>query len=96
MTPPKLNLSLYLVTNSALLPPGTTLSSHVRASIAGGVTIVQLREKTLPTAQFIQLGKEIHKVTKELNVPLLINDRVDVALAVGCEGVHVGWDDIGI
>ncbi|KAH0610207.1 uncharacterized protein H6S33_011734 [Morchella sextelata] len=94
MAPPSPDLTLYLVTDSSLLPPGTTLPEHVRASIKGGVTIVQLREKKLSTAAFISLGKQVHAVTKELGVPLLINDRVDVALAVGCEGVHVGWDDM--
>lgn len=95
MAPPNPDLTLYLVTDSSLLPPGATLPEHVRASIKGGVTIVQLREKKLSTAAFISLGKQVHAVTKELGVPLLINDRVDVALAVGCEGVHVGWDDMG-
>jgi thiamine-phosphate diphosphorylase len=93
MSKPPFDLSLYLVTDSSLLPPGRTLVSHVEEAIRGGVTIVQLREKTLATAKFIELGLELHKVTREYNVPLLINDRVDVALAVGCEGVHIGWDD---
>jgi len=93
MSKPPFDLSLYLVTDSGLLPPGRTLVSHVEEAIRGGVTIVQLREKTLATAKFIELGLELHKVTREYNVPLLINDRVDVALAVGCEGVHIGWND---
>ncbi|KAF3925167.1 hypothetical protein ABW20_dc0102038 [Dactylellina cionopaga] len=93
-TPPKLDFSLYLVTNSSLLPPGASLESHVESAIKGGVTIVQLREKTLDTAPFITLGKRIHAVTKKYSIPLLINDRVDVALAVGCEGAHIGWDDM--
>lgn len=96
MSPPKLDLTLYLVTDSSLLPPNTTLVDHVRASIKGGVTIVQLREKKLHTAALVKLGKEIHAVTKELGVPLLINDYVDVAIAVGCEGVHLGWEDMGM
>lgn len=95
MAPPKPDLTLYLVTDSSLLPPGAALADHVRAAIKGGATIVQLREKRLGTADFIALGKRVHAVTKALGVPLLINDRVDVAMAVGCEGVHVGWDDIG-
>lgn len=95
MAPPYPHLKLYLVTDSSLLPPGTTLPDHVRACINGGATMVQLREKTLATAEFIALGREVHEVTKELEVPLLINDRVDVALAIGCEGVHIGWDDMG-
>ncbi|KAK6511284.1 hypothetical protein TWF481_000205 [Arthrobotrys musiformis] len=91
---PKLDLTLYLVTSSSLLPPGATLESHIEAAIKGGVTIVQLREKNLDTAPFIALGKRVHSITKKYGVPLLINDRVDVALAVGCEGAHIGWDDM--
>lgn len=96
MAPLELDLTLYLVTDSSLLPPNATLTDHVRASIKGGATIVQLREKKLQTAAFIKLGKEIHAITRELGVPLLINDRVDVAMAVGCEGVHIGWEDMGM
>ncbi|KAK6524708.1 hypothetical protein TWF281_011608 [Arthrobotrys megalospora] len=91
---PKLDLTLYLVTSSSLLPPNATLESHIESAIKGGVTIVQLREKNLDTAPFIALGKRIHSITKKYGVPLLINDRVDVALAVGCEGAHIGWDDM--
>ncbi|RPB25903.1 HK-domain-containing protein [Terfezia boudieri ATCC MYA-4762] len=89
-----LDLSLYLVTSSDLLPSNTTLAKHVEAAIKGGVSIVQLREKNLDTGAFIRLAKEVHGVTKKHSVPLLINDRVDVALAVGCEGVHVGQSDL--
>jgi thiamine-phosphate diphosphorylase/hydroxyethylthiazole kinase len=93
MSKPPFDLSLYLVTDSGLVPPGRILVSHVEEPNRGGVLIVQLREKKLATAKFIGLGLELHKVAREYNVPLLINDRVDAALAVGCEGVHIGWDD---
>jgi thiamine-phosphate diphosphorylase/hydroxyethylthiazole kinase len=93
MPKPSLDLTLYLVTNSELLPAGRTLVQHVEEAIRGGVTIVQLREKTMATRAFISLGRELHKVTQKYGVPLLINDRIDVALAVGCEGVHIGWED---
>lgn len=59
------------------------------------MTIVQYRRKTGDTAELIREAKELHKITKANNVPLLINDRVDVAITVGCEGVHIGQDDIG-
>ncbi|EWC47164.1 hypothetical protein DRE_03533 [Drechslerella stenobrocha 248] len=91
---PPIDLSLYLVTSSSLLPPGRTLEATVEAAIKGGVTVVQLREKALDTRPFIDLARRIHAITKSYDVPLLINDRVDVALAVGCEGVHIGWDDM--
>ncbi|KAJ6263701.1 hypothetical protein Dda_2270 [Drechslerella dactyloides] len=95
-TAPPLDLSLYLVTSSSLLPAGRSLEDTVEAAIKGGVTVVQLREKTLDTRPFVDLAKRIHAITRPLGVPLLINDRVDVALAAGCEGVHIGWDDIDI
>lgn len=60
-----------------------------------GVTVVQLRDKTSETSELVKTAKELHKVTKAGGVPLLINDRVDVALAAGVEGVHIGQDDLG-
>jgi len=59
------------------------------------VSIVQYRDKTSDTGHLISTAKKLHAITKPHGVPLLINDRVDVALAVGCEGVHIGQDDIG-
>lgn len=61
-----------------------------------GVTIVQLRDKTNDTGELIRIAKLLHAVTKPKGIPLLINDRVDVALAAGVEGVHIGQDDIGM
>jgi thiamine-phosphate diphosphorylase/hydroxyethylthiazole kinase len=61
-----------------------------------GVTIVQYRDKTSDTAELVQVAKELHKITKPAGVPLLINDRVDVALTAGVEGVHVGQDDLDL
>ena len=60
------------------------------------MTIVQYRDKTSETADLIWVAKALHEVTQKHNVPLLINDRVDVALAVGAEGVHIGQDDMGV
>ena len=65
-------------------------------SRATGVSIVQYRDKTSDTAELVQVAKELHKVTKAAGVPLVINDRVDVALAAGVEGVHVGQDDLDL
>jgi thiamine-phosphate diphosphorylase / hydroxyethylthiazole kinase len=92
----QVDYSLYLVTDSSLLPPGRSLLEQVEQAIIGGTTIVQLREKTLATAKFIELGRQLHQLTRRYGVPLLINDRLDVALAVGCEGLHIGWDDCGM
>lgn len=61
-----------------------------------GVTIVQLRDKTSETAELIRIAKALHAITKPQGIPLIINDRIDVALAVGAEGVHIGQDDMGM
>ncbi|KAJ3327730.1 hypothetical protein HDU76_011235 [Blyttiomyces sp. JEL0837] len=87
-------LSVYLVTDSRLLPPGVTLAESVAKAIEGGVSIVQLREKSLDTAGFVKLARELQQICKKANVPFLINDRVDVALAIDADGVHIGQDDM--
>lgn len=61
-----------------------------------GVTVVQYRDKTSDTAELVQIAQELHKITKPAGIPLLINDRADVALAAGVEGVHVGQDDLDL
>lgn len=63
-------------------------------AVKGGVTVVQLREKEASTGEFIELARRIMKLLKPLNIPLIINDRVDVALAVDADGVHIGQSDI--
>lgn len=91
---PALDVSLYVVTGAEQVPAGRTLEQQVEAALAAGATAVQLREKTLTTGAFVERGRALHARTRAHGVPLLINDRVDVALAVGCEGVHLGADDI--
>ncbi|KAH0362333.1 Hydroxyethylthiazole kinase, partial [Aureobasidium melanogenum] len=89
--------SVYLVTdNTPAILGDQDLVEVVRAAVEGGVTIVQLRDKTSDTGEQIRIAKALHAVTKPANVPLLINDRVDVALAAGVEGVHIGQDDIDL
>ncbi|SCW00439.1 LAFE_0C04214g1_1 [Lachancea fermentati] len=88
--------TLYLVTDSTMLPEGTTLESQVEAGLKNGVTLVQLREKETPTKTFIQEALKVQKLCKHYGVPLIINDRVDVALAINADGVHVGQDDMPI
>ncbi|TPX65814.1 hypothetical protein SpCBS45565_g04855 [Spizellomyces sp. 'palustris'] len=92
--PPPFDLSLYLVTDQSLLPEGHDLVDTVRAAIEGGVTLVQLREKTLNTKSFVAIARRILQICRASNVPLLINDRIDVALAVDADGVHIGQDDM--
>jgi thiamine-phosphate diphosphorylase/hydroxyethylthiazole kinase len=93
--PEAIDYSLYLVTDSTATILGDRRLNHVvEESLKGGVTIVQLREKMGDTAHLVSVARELHQITQKYGVPLLINDRVDVALAVGCEGVHIGQDDM--
>ena len=66
----------------------------IEEAIKGGTTIVQLREKTASTKEFYDLALKVKEITSRYDVPLLINDRIDIALAVDCEGVHIGQDDM--
>ncbi|KAF2215227.1 hypothetical protein CERZMDRAFT_65548 [Cercospora zeae-maydis SCOH1-5] len=95
MAPPNVDYSLYLVTDSTPAILGTKdLVEVVKKAVEGGATAVQYRDKTSETADLVRVAKQLHQVTRAANVPLLINDRVDVALAVGVEGVHIGQDDL--
>ncbi|EPX74903.1 thiamine-phosphate dipyrophosphorylase/hydroxyethylthiazole kinase [Schizosaccharomyces octosporus yFS286] len=91
---PTVNYSLYLVTSSTQIAPGSSLEQQVEQGIIGGVTIVQLREKDISTKLFLERAKNVLKICRKYGVPLLINDRVDIALAIGAEGVHIGQDDM--
>lgn len=86
--------TLYLVTDSTMIPEGSTFLKQVEHSINNGATMVQLREKTLLTLDFIERASQVHELTLKRGIPLIINDRVDVALAIDAEGVHVGQDDM--
>lgn len=86
-------LKLYLVTDRDL-SLGRPLENIVAEAVAGGVTIVQLREKDAPTGEFVALARRLMQMLKPLNIPLIINDRVDVALAVDADGVHIGQSDM--
>jgi len=96
MGPNNVDYSLYLVTDSTPAILGDRdLIQVVEAALEGGVTLVQYRDKVSDTADLVSTARKLHAVTRKHNVPLLINDRIDVALAVGCEGVHIGQDDLG-
>jgi thiamine-phosphate pyrophosphorylase len=75
---------------------GHTLPDLARAVVAGGATLLQLRDKLGATRTMIESARAIKAATAGTGVPLLINDRVDVALAAGADGVHVGWDDMAV
>lgn len=86
-------LLLYAVTDRHWLN-GRTLHSVVKESLDGGVTFVQLREKQLDEAYFMEEAKDLQVLCKEYNVPFIINDNVDIALAMDADGVHVGQSDM--
>ncbi len=91
---PQFDLTLYLVAGSEAVA-GRSLVDVIEAAARGGVTLVQLREKYMADAAMIELAREIKKILQPYGIPLIINDRVDVALAAGAAGVHLGTDDIG-
>jgi thiamine-phosphate pyrophosphorylase len=89
----KIDYSIYLVTDRDLMS-SKTIEESVSESIKGGCTVVQLREKNTYSREFFELAKRVHEITKTANIPLIINDRIDVALAVNAEGVHIGQSDL--
>ena len=89
----RIDYSLYLVTDKGLSLGRSTLDI-VKAAVAGGVTVVQLREKEATTREFVEEAVKIREFLRERNIPLIINDRLDIALAVDADGVHVGQDDM--
>ena len=87
-----LDLSLYLVTDKS--DDVEKFLKTIEEAIKGGVSVVQIREKTAETLDFYNLALKVKEITEKHDVPLIINDRVDVALAVDAEGVHVGQSDM--
>lgn len=87
-------LTLYAVTDRKWLKEGQTLAGQVEQAILGGVTVVQLREKHADMEAFLALAREVKSVTDRYKVPLIINDNLEVALAVDAAGIHVGQEDL--
>ncbi|MGD8652702.1 MAG: thiamine phosphate synthase [Desulfobacterales bacterium] len=88
-----IDYSLYLVTDRGLACGRSNLEV-VTAAVDGGTTVVQLREKDCPTLEFIQQAQSIKAFLRKRNIPLIINDRVDIAQAVKADGVHLGQSDM--
>lgn len=88
-----IDYTLYLVTDRHCLK-NQTLEQAVEQAILGGVTLVQLREKNLDSKDFYQQALNIKAICQQYNVPLLINDRVDIAQAIDANGVHIGQSDL--
>ncbi len=90
---PNIDYSLYLVTDRELMN-SISIEDCIEKAVKGGCTLVQLREKNLSSRDFYEIAKRVRNLTIKLGVPLIINDRVDIALAVDADGVHVGQDDL--
>lgn len=90
---PKMDYSLYLVTDSNLMSTDT-VEQAVEKAILGGCTLVQLREKKLSALDFYNTAVRVKAIAGHYNIPLIINDRLDIALAVGADGVHIGQSDL--
>ena len=91
----KIDPSLYFITDSTNYTEEEFLY-RVERSLMGGTTLLQLREKNKITRAYIELAEKVHAIAKRYNVPLIIDDRVDVVLAVDAEGVHVGAEDMTV
>ena len=86
-------LQLYAVTDSRWLK-GSTLATAVEKALAGGVTCVQLREKHLPFDEFLRTAKEIKALCQSYQVPFIVDDNLDIALACDADGLHIGQNDM--
>ena len=90
-----MDFTLYLVTDRRWLGE-RTLWDSVEEAIRGGVTLVQLREKEISSKEFLELAQRVKEVTDRQGIPLIINDRIDIALAMDAGGVHVGPEDLTV
>lgn len=88
-----MDYSVYLVTDRSLAT-APTLEAAVDAAISGGVTLVQLREKNASSLEFFEIAQRVKEVTDRHGIPLIVNDRLDIAQSVDAAGVHVGQDDL--
>jgi thiamine-phosphate pyrophosphorylase len=84
-----IDYSLYLVTDRELMA-ASSIEECIEQAVRGGCTLVQLREKTASSREFYETAVRARKITAECGVPLIINDRADIALAVNADGVHIG------
>lgn len=91
----KFDPTLYFITDSTNYTEEEFLF-RVEQALKGGATLLQLREKEKSTREYIELAEKVHAITQKYNVPLIIDDRVDVALAIDAEGVHVGASDMPV
>ena len=90
-----LDTSLYFITDSTGFTEAEFLR-RVEAALQGGVTFLQLREKERTTREYLSLAEKVHTLTQTYHVPLIIDDRLDIAMAMDAEGVHLGQSDMPI
>lgn len=91
----EIDYGLYLITDRSFLK-GRSLKNVVEEAILGGVTLIQVREKNISTREFYNVALEVKEVTKYYKVPIIINDRIDIAQAIDADGVHLGQSDMHI
>ncbi len=91
----KIDTRLFFITDSTLYTKEEFLR-RVEAALRGGVTILQLREKERTGREYLELAQAVHGLTKKYGVPLIIDDRLDIAMAVDAEGVHLGQSDLPV
>ena len=91
----KFDTSLYFITDSTGFSEEEFLR-RTEAALQGGVTFLQIREKEKTTREYLSLARKVHDLTRKYNVPLIIDDRLDIALAMDAEGVHLGKSDMPI
>lgn len=92
---PDIDYTLYLCTDRRLMTT-ETIEESVELAVKGGVSVVQLREKECTSREFYHMAKAVKTITDAYEVPLIINDRIDIALAVGADGVHLGQQDVPV
>ncbi len=91
----KLDTTMYFITDSTNYTEEEFLR-RVEEACKGGITLLQLREKERTTREYLSIAEKVHEITMQYDIPLIIDDRVDVALAINAEGVHVGQSDMPV
>ncbi len=92
---PQIDYTLYLCTDRGIMT-ADTIEESVELAVQGGVTVVQLREKECTSREMYEMARRVKEVTDAYEVPLIINDRIDIALAVQADGVHLGQSDVPV
>lgn len=91
----KLDTTMYFITDSTNYSEAEFLR-RIEEACKGGVTLLQLREKDKTTRDYLSLAEKVHTITMRYDIPLIIDDRVDIALAINAEGIHVGQSDLPV